>query len=612
MPLDFVSSTTLIAVAIGVSAYLCVLHFWFARARLEANLWVAIWALLTLLFQSGRVVQLHAPTPAIAVTVSHFYTSLAPLLIATLVGFVRSMAGRPNTSLRYLGFLAANVALCSVMLSTSWFTSDQVYVRADLFGKTYWGVVGTPAMSLLSVYILIALTWVVTRMRGSLGLEPGERRFLIGSLAVYAAMGLSSTLSSMRLISFPGLAEYGPVVMAVGLSYLLVHRRRRLEDDLQQLVAQRTAELVVSESRYRGLVEAAPIGIVACDRRGVITMANKKRVEQSGAPSSEAMLGMNLLEHEAMVRAGVASLLREAMDEDRVVRAERRYEGVWGKTQNLRGVMAPLHDAEGSVNGAVILLEDRTEQDALEQRLRQAQKMESIGQLAAGIAHEINNPMAYVRSNLNQLRAEWQRLAKAVATFAAGGEPRPPLGECEALIDESLVGVNRTIAIVRDLREFALAGSEQRVPVELRSVIDAALRSASPQRRGEARLLDATGEPPPVLASARQLQQVFSNLVVNALQAVGERGTVGLECESTNSHVLIRVRDDGPGIPPGVRERLFEPFFTTKPPGVGTGLGLYICWEIVKAHGGELSFDPSERSGACFEVRLPRHLGGSA
>jgi signal transduction histidine kinase len=244
------------------------------------------------------------------------------------------------------------------------------------------------------------------------------------------------------------------------------------------------------------------------------------------------------------------------------------------------------------------------ERAALEERLRQIQKVEAIAQLAAGLAHEINNPMAYTRANLNLLRADWDALRKELEGQADPGRAAR-LAECDDLLAESAEGVDRTIAIVRDVRDLAHGADAPAEPVDLEEVVDAALRESAAQAGPGVRLERRCGDVPPVPGSAGRLRQVVVNLLVNAIHATGAAGSVRVATERRGRHALLIVEDDGPGIASEVRERLFEPFFTTKPVGQGTGLGLYVCSEIVRSHGGEIRVDSEPGRGARFEVRLP-------
>jgi signal transduction histidine kinase len=250
------------------------------------------------------------------------------------------------------------------------------------------------------------------------------------------------------------------------------------------------------------------------------------------------------------------------------------------------------------------------ERAGLQDRLRQSQKMEAVGRLAAGLAHEINNPMAYVRSNLAQLDAEWESAAAQIDKLE--DTPRAlvdSLHEGHELIRESAEGVELTIAIVRDVKDFSHIASSDLAEVDLCEVVASAIRVANPRGSQPLTIETQLPELPRLRCSSNQLQQVFVNLVANAIQAVDDSGHVAVTAHREEDGLCVRVTDDGPGILPAHRERLFEPFFTTKPVGEGTGLGLYVSYEIVASHGGRIEVHSEPGAGTCFEVHLPLSQG---
>jgi signal transduction histidine kinase len=253
------------------------------------------------------------------------------------------------------------------------------------------------------------------------------------------------------------------------------------------------------------------------------------------------------------------------------------------------------------------------ERMAVQQRFRQAQKMEAIGRLSAGVAHEINNPMAYVRSNLSQLGSEWRSLRSSIEKL---DDPEPfatCLEDCEEIIDDTLEGVERTVAIVRDMKKFSQAGDDGREPSDLHEIVDSALRVASAQAPSGVDLRRREGDGlPPVPCAANQLHQVLVNLVVNAIEAVGPNGCIDVTTCAEGDFAVIQVEDDGPGMSEETRERLFDPFFTTKQAGEGTGLGLAISYEIVRNHAGEIRVISAPGAGTVMEVRLPLESAGAA
>ena len=264
-----------------------------------------------------------------------------------------------------------------------------------------------------------------------------------------------------------------------------------------------------------------------------------------------------------------------------------------------------LRDKRGLPIGVVLIVRDLREVVALRHRLVTSGRLAAVGQLAAGIAHEINNPIAYVRSNLGVLREHWQALEKELADDA-GPHARELLDEGHDVIAECLEGVDRAAAIVRDVKGFSHAGEGQRQTVDLAPLLDRVLRIAEPQLRGRVAHVERDYAPtPPVPCAPQELQQVFLNLVLNAAQAVRPEGSIAVRTGVEGDSAVIVVEDDGCGISPDVMGRIFDPFFTTKPVGEGTGLGLAISYQIVRNHGGEIRVSSEPGVGTRFQVRLP-------
>jgi signal transduction histidine kinase len=248
------------------------------------------------------------------------------------------------------------------------------------------------------------------------------------------------------------------------------------------------------------------------------------------------------------------------------------------------------------------------ERTALQERVQQSQKMEAVGQLAAGVAHEINNPMSYVRSNLNTLREEWGELRSKLAAQDSEGGSEERFDDFQDLIEESLEGVERTIAIVKDVKEFSHTGVVDRgqwETVRISDLLDGALRVVAGKAPSGVRIESHHEGAALCRCSPNQIRQVLVNLLVNAIQAVGKSGHIHLSTGLEGNEVFARVEDDGHGMSEATKERLFDPFFTTKPVGEGTGLGLSVSYEIVRNHGGEIRVSAEPGSGACFEMGLP-------
>jgi PAS domain S-box-containing protein len=583
----FASIDSVRLVCLGISLYVAALHLTLARRGHTANTWVAVWALATALIQLTQIARSQATDIADAVPAARLAVATVPVMLGALTFVVQSLAGR-HVSDRSLAALAAvTLGFGAVVIFTDAFL---VVAPRPATG---------PAMPLLLVVLVLAF---VAMTREARALERHDRRVLIATLTVYVSFSVFAVLHAAIVPNTPFAAGLGTAVASIGLSHLVVGHERRLG----RIQAQQGVQaLAASEARLRELVERAPIGIISCDATGQVHMVNPRMWDIFGAPEGiRRMAPGNMLAWNRKNRANEPPLVERALETGETQSGEAVYTPSWGRTARLRYVVTPLRTASGEISGALVLAEDITERCELERRLRLAQKMEAVGQLAAGIAHEINTPMAYVRSNLRALHEDWSRLREEIRKEPEGETAAGLLAGAEELIDDSLEGVERTIAIARDMREFAHSAGAARESVDLNHELETCVRLASTQRPG-VRVAESYAALPALSASAGQLRQVFLNLIVNALQAVAEGGSVSVSSALEGDTAVVRVRDDGCGIPAEIQHRLFEPFFTTKPADQGTGLGLYISYEIVRAHGGEIRVDSAPGAGATFEVRLP-------
>jgi signal transduction histidine kinase len=241
------------------------------------------------------------------------------------------------------------------------------------------------------------------------------------------------------------------------------------------------------------------------------------------------------------------------------------------------------------------LAEAQARLEAARENALRAERLASLGQMAAGVAHEINNPIAFVSSNLALLREDLAR-----------GPLEPALQReyVEDILPATEEGIDRVIGIVADLRRFARGEEAEGAEFDFNAEVRAALRICE-KALGDRRLVVQLGNLPKVMGRAREVAQVTVNLTMNAAYATTRGGEIRVETWSTGDEVVLRVSDDGTGMTPEVKERLFEPFFTTKPVGEGTGLGLAVVHGIVRAHGGSIQVDSALGSGSTFDVRIP-------
>jgi PAS domain S-box-containing protein len=278
---------------------------------------------------------------------------------------------------------------------------------------------------------------------------------------------------------------------------------------------------------------------------------------------------------------------------------------------------APIIDEQGAVLGAVIVFRDITKRRRLEERLAQTERLVSLGSMAAGMAHEINNPLAYVMANVEISRGGLQSAADNLrALEGAPADPRAvahllgELVELQSALKDAAEGAERVRGIVHDLKTFARVEDSKLDLVDLPEALEVAVRMTEHTISHHARIRRSFGTTPFVEANGGQLGQVFINLLLNAAQAIGEgnaeRNEIFLSTfTDAGGQAVVEVRDTGPGIRPEVLPNIFDPFFTTKPIGSGMGLGLAICHNIIVTLGGQLTAESPAGGGALFRVILP-------
>jgi signal transduction histidine kinase len=256
-------------------------------------------------------------------------------------------------------------------------------------------------------------------------------------------------------------------------------------------------------------------------------------------------------------------------------------------------------------------LEERTrELQETQLQLIQSEKMASLGQLVAGVAHELNTPMGAIYSNTQSEKKTLERIQELL--LADGPSALAALDTLETTMERlrEMNAVNETacrriIQIVSNLRKFARLDESEWKYADLREGIDETLALVEHQTRGRVEIVKSYGDIPNVGCYPGQLNQVFMNLIVNAIHAVGDSGRITIECFRDGGTVKVRVRDDGHGISPEAISRVFDPGYTTKGVGVGTGLGLSIAYRIVSYHGGTLSVESELGRGSTFTVSIP-------
>ncbi|MGA3124092.1 MAG: ATP-binding protein, partial [Polyangiaceae bacterium] len=361
-----------------------------------------------------------------------------------------------------------------------------------------------------------------------------------------------------------------------------------LSDMTNEVEARARAKL--AEGHLDHLLARAPLILFAFDRNGIVTLSEGRGLSAMGFAPKE-LLGRSVFELYANDPLSLANA-------DRVLAGEEfTVESNLGAVA-LETTFTPVRSEAGELQGAIGLSIDVTERVKMQSRLIQAERLASMGTLAATVAHEINNPLTYVLANLDLAAAD---LADPLTTVPKARE----LAEWVTLARE---GARRVARIVRGLKAFSRQDDHRAEPTDVRVVLDRAIDMADNTIRHRARLVRSVSNVPLVFANELRLNQVFVNLLLNAAQAIpeGHRDSNEIRVrawfEERNSAVIVEVEDTGTGMTPDVRARIFEPFFTTKPIGTGTGLGLSICYGIVHGLGGTIDVESRPGDGTTFRV----------
>jgi signal transduction histidine kinase len=514
------------------------------------------------------------------------WVALGPLALGAVCAAVEMRSPRMERALAGL-YAAAGVGLV-IAWSTPWMVADAV--------RTSWGWSAVPGPALPFQYMLTAaavtaglVVWQ-RAVRSNAKQEGRTRsRFVTGALVVPLAVA-STTDVVLPLLGHFDVPRLGTASLAF-LGVLHIVSYYRYGDSA-----------LVPEGFTARILDTVPDGIAALSPSGRVRAVNDRLSDLIGLPRNQ-ITGRSIGDY--LKSEPLFAPFREVRD------LECELTPVVG-TPIAASVSTILQtDNLGMPRGVVLVVRDLREVVALRNNLLTSGRLAAVGELAAGIAHEINNPVTYVRANLSVLREHWRTLGKALERDARP-ELLELLAEGEELIDESLEGVDRASAIVRDVREFSHAGGTGAEPADVNQLLEQTLRVASPQIPRGARIERYFGDIPPVECEPQRIKQVLLNLVLNAAQAIGPDGTIRIRSWLQGPTVIVSVEDDGSGIAPDVIDRIFDPFFTTKPVGVGTGLGLPIAFGIVRQHGGRIEVESTPGRGSVFRAHLPAERPGAA
>ncbi|MEJ0085490.1 MAG: ATP-binding protein [Pseudomonadota bacterium] len=403
------------------------------------------------------------------------------------------------------------------------------------------------------------------------------------------------------------------------------HTRFRLSAELEAARSARhdlATALSHERTLLRTMIDLIPAFIYAKDVHSRFIAINAHLARHMGTTSAEALgktdfdfwppeLAEKFFNDEqALIKSGTAILELEEPGLDKATGEERIV--VTSKV--------PLRDENGMVIGIIGLGFDITERKRAEQRMASGERLESIGRLAAGVAHEINTPIQYLNDSVFFIREAMQDLMvhnhKLQSALPAPPEPDENIEdlkqELPPALDRVADGLGRIAEIVRSMKEFSHVDQREMSQVDLNRAVNSTLVIARSEYKYVAELETEFGDLPLITCHGGQINQVILNLVVNASHAIGDsvkgtnnKGVITVRTYADDTHAVISISDTGGGIPEAIQKRIFEPFFTTKEVGRGTGQGLSIARGVMKAHEGSLRFETVPGKGTTFYIRLP-------
>ncbi len=568
--------------------------------------WIMI-GIAGITFCTARVIHHSSPDPSVALEMVRAQYASALLLPVLALMTIENIGELPRSHTTRVMWMIS-LPLCAGFLLTPWFVAGPPIQRTDLFGLTFYA--GQPG-PLLWINIPLGI-WLVVGLRRRLAAMPPAyaslRRTLRFAIIIAMLFGVNDSLHGAGVFKSIPLFEYAFLVVAIVATRVELQRSAIVREQLKALVAERNREveskrqaidtalhkLTRSEARYRHLAQATREGVVVIQGRRVVDV-------------NDAFVAMLDTTEAALLGADTAELFDPA---DRVM-IEQLVTGTDVGPSDVRAykgdqTLLPMSvKATGVPEGApgtrVLLVRDISSERELRLQLLRADRLAAVGTLAAGTAHEINNPLVYVVGNAEVLAQELERLAPMV--------PPGELDLAKEVVGEIAIGGDRVRRIVKDLMSLARERSTDDSAVDIRKVLESALAMAANQFRHRASVRRELGEVPHVFASEVRLGQVFLNLLVNAAQAIPEgrlaENTVTVRTFAEGDQVIVEIVDTGSGMDGNTRDRIFDPFFTTKEVGKGTGLGLSISHGIVTTLGGKIEVESEIGKGSKFRISLP-------
>lgn len=377
-------------------------------------------------------------------------------------------------------------------------------------------------------------------------------------------------------------------------------------------------KLITLEQRSKIFLESVNCGIFIINHEGVILEANK-RVETMLGYARDKIIGKTYLNILAPNEVETNTLVEKLLLEKNIGPTVTKIKNTQGKTLDIEyTIMSAVINDEQMF---LAILNDVTEIERLRQQALLNDKLATVGTLAAGIVHEINNPVAWVLTNLNFLKERLKKYENDIKEYRFSKddaythleELKKELNSYHELVAESLEGIVQVKDIVRDLKGFTRIDERNEVHADIHDILNSAIKIASSQCKHKIKIQKLYADNiPKGMFERGKLQQVFLNLIINAVQSISElpeysdkENILQIHTHLNKNEIYIDIADNGPGISPEVLPKIFDPFFTTKPTGIGTGLGLSICKEIIEQIGGRISLQTEIGKGTTFTIVIP-------
>ena len=457
---------------------------------------------------------------------------------------------------------------------------------------------------------------------------------LVGLVFVFTAwiIEINRHDFTYSLASLVNIHRQNPVLWLVDCAPVLLGILGTILFNLNQILRIRVLDLDKSEKQFGAILDNAANGIITIDNNGLIQVFNRAASETFGYSENEVIgKSVDVLvpesevrDHEGYIKHYFDTGIRNVIGRTQEVIGLRKN----GETFPMELAVSEININEKKYFSGII--QDISERKALESQLIQSQKLESIGQLAAGIAHEINTPIQYVGDNLRALLDNFEDLFALIKIYREQtddriGERREQTRQAEEKLDlayiledtpnaiqQAIEGTDRVTEIVRAMKDFSHLDRSKISTIDISQAIENTLTVARNEYKYIADVTTDFAELPAVQCFASDLNQVFLNLIVNAAHAIADkgndRGQITVKTRSVNNQVEVAITDTGAGIPKEIEHRIFDPFFTTKEVGRGTGQGLSIAHQIIRKHSGSISFETEIGVGTTFLVQIPTQL----